>query len=246
LVQEGIRRILSQTRFEVVAVYDFLEEVGAAKAASSNEASILLINGDDIELEEATFADLRQRLPNPRALIFTQRFELSQLMQALAVGVSGYLVSDLSAARLVESLETLAAGEKVLPAQLLDALRESTSLQDDDVGSVSLKSASLTDREIQLLGCLVSGMPNKLISRRLNITEATVKVHVRAVLRKLNLRNRTQAAMWAATRGVGSALDESDAGGRAADYTSRTTRSAAKSGSIEGAKRSPGQEADED
>jgi two-component system nitrate/nitrite response regulator NarL len=114
----------------------------------------------------------------------------------------------LSAARLVESLEIVAAGEKVLPPQLLDVLGENIPRQDAETSSISLKGANLTDREMQLLACLVSGMPNKLIARRLNISEATVKVHVKAVLRKLELQNRTQAAMWGAGQGVRNILDD--------------------------------------
>ncbi|TPG21598.1 DNA-binding response regulator [Sphingomonas koreensis] len=60
----------------------------------------------------------------------------------------------------------------------------------------------LSDREIEILRCLVIGYPNKLISRRLDISEATVKVHVKAVLRKLKVQNRTQAAIYALHHGL--------------------------------------------
>jgi two-component system nitrate/nitrite response regulator NarL len=66
----------------------------------------------------------------------------------------------------------------------------------------------LTDREIEILGRLVHGDANKIISRRLQITEATVKVHVKAVLRKLKVMNRTQAAIWAVNHGLFAAPDQ--------------------------------------
>jgi two-component system nitrate/nitrite response regulator NarL len=61
---------------------------------------------------------------------------------------------------------------------------------------------NLSDREIEILKCLVAGEANKVISRRLLITEATVKVHIKAILRKLHAINRTQAAIWAVVRGL--------------------------------------------
>jgi two-component system nitrate/nitrite response regulator NarL len=207
LVREGIRRILGGSRFDVSAACNFLEQVNAEDAASHGEVLIVLINGGSVDIEEATLADLKERVPAARVLVLAETFQLTPMMQALRAGVSGYLVSDLSAARLVESLEMVAAGEKVLPPQLLDVLSEDNGRHDADSAAMSVKSAKLSDREMQLLRCLVAGMPNKLIARRLDISEATVKVHVKAVLRKLDVRNRTQAAMWGASNGVGNMLD---------------------------------------
>nr|WP_281377252.1 LuxR C-terminal-related transcriptional regulator [Stakelama sediminis] len=78
-------------------------------------------------------------------------------------------------------------------------------------GEQSLEQANLSDREQQVLRCLMVGYPNKIISRHLNISEATVKVHVKAILRKLRVSNRTQAAIWASGRG----LDQMDYSNRA-------------------------------
>jgi two-component system nitrate/nitrite response regulator NarL len=63
-------------------------------------------------------------------------------------------------------------------------------------------AASLSDRELEILRWLIMGCPNKVISKRMEISEATVKVHVKAVLRKLRVKNRTQAAIWAANHGM--------------------------------------------
>ena len=67
-------------------------------------------------------------------------------------------------------------------------------------GEVSIHPLVFSDRENQILRCLVAGLPNKLIARELGIAETTVKVHVKSVLRKVRAANRTQAAMWAVTR----------------------------------------------
>ena len=65
-----------------------------------------------------------------------------------------------------------------------------------------MADVNLSEREIEILRCLILGYANKVISRRLDISEATVKVHVKAILRKLRVSNRTQAAIWAVKRGL--------------------------------------------
>ena len=65
-----------------------------------------------------------------------------------------------------------------------------------------IEDANLSPRERDVLCCLMAGYSNKVIARELDVCEATVKVHVKAILRKLDVRNRTQAAIWASTRGV--------------------------------------------
>jgi two-component system nitrate/nitrite response regulator NarL len=65
----------------------------------------------------------------------------------------------------------------------------------------NISAAALSEREVEILWCLTLGMANKVVSRRLDISEATVKVHVKAILRKLKVANRTQAAIWAVKHG---------------------------------------------
>src|SRR3546814_3750398 len=79
---------------------------------------------------------------------------------------------------------------------------------------------NLSDREIEILRCLISGDANKIIARRLEITEATVKVHIKAILRKLRVMNRTQAAIWAVTRGLNQDQPGSQ-NGRVCDFPAR-------------------------
>jgi two-component system nitrate/nitrite response regulator NarL len=67
-----------------------------------------------------------------------------------------------------------------------------------------LNKYELSSRELQILGCLVEGASNKVIANQLAITEATVKVHLKSILRKINASNRTQAAIWALHHGVSS------------------------------------------
>jgi len=93
------------------------------------------------------------------------------------------------------------AGLEDVPSQILQL--SSPSLIESGPSADPIDTLVLSDREEQILRCLVAGLPNKLIARELGIAETTVKVHVKSVLRKVRAANRTQAAMWAVTRRAG-------------------------------------------
>ncbi|MBM1175520.1 response regulator transcription factor [Microvirga arabica] len=96
-------------------------------------------------------------------------------------------------------------GESVLPPAVLRLISDETCqnreqpLQNTTAGPKLLdpKACKLSPREAQILDCLMQGAPNKAIARKLDVTEATIKVHVKGLLHKIGVANRTQAAMWA-------------------------------------------------
>jgi two-component system nitrate/nitrite response regulator NarL len=109
---------------------------------------------------------------------------------------------------MVTSLEMVMLGESVLPSEVLRSImagvarRRQEPLRNNTVEPTvsDLKVCKLSAREAQILGCLREGAPNKVIARKLDVSEATIKVHVKAILRKVGASNRTQAAMWASQR----------------------------------------------
>jgi two-component system nitrate/nitrite response regulator NarL len=96
----------------------------------------------------------------------------------------------------------VASGEKVLPSQLVKHLPLRSAMSNAELNDGSELLETLSEREIETLRCLIMGYPNKVIAYRLDISEATVKVHVKAILRKLGVQNRTQAAIWAVNNGL--------------------------------------------
>ena len=104
----------------------------------------------------------------------------------------GILTYDLSAGALVRSLLLIASGERVFPHDLAFGRKSAPPSFDH-----RSNDARLSPREKEMLSHLVAGQSNKLIARDLGITEATVKVHLKSVLRKIKVENRTQAAIWA-------------------------------------------------
>jgi two-component system nitrate/nitrite response regulator NarL len=132
------------------------------------------------------------------SFVLAESFDYQTMANCFANGAHGYLVKNVSAASLLAFLRVAVLGHKVMPPELAEQLqRDPCSHGDQTSSSVSLEEAGISRREEEVLGHLVAGQPNKSIARSLDVSEATVKVHVKAILRKLQLANRTQAALWA-------------------------------------------------
>jgi two-component system, NarL family, nitrate/nitrite response regulator NarL len=136
-----------------------------------------------------------------RVIILTVSDSEEDVVAALRLGADGYLLKDMEPEEVLESLKTAARGQIVLgervAAILADALRHESQPRPID-------SVKLTERERETLSLVAAGHSNKLIARKLKITEGTVKVHVKHLLRKLNLDSRVEAAVWAVKQGLNS------------------------------------------
>ena len=110
-------------------------------------------------------------------------------------------MSELSREAFSLSLLVIISGEKVLPGSLADVL--ASNYRDFVASKLPNTQSNLTDRERQILRCLLNGYSNKLIARVLDITEGTVKVHLKTLMKKISAVNRTQAALWARSQGIG-------------------------------------------
>lgn len=203
IVREALNRILSDAGFTTVQSTSLNHLIAAGLCDGVN---VILIVADEWDGE--TIAPVRDHFPRAKIVLLTSHFDFQKLRSAFQAGVSGYLVKEISSERLIGALRLVAMGEKVFPSQLADELT-GQNFDQQDVSSVTIDDAHLSAREVEILRCLIMGLPNKEISRKLSISEATVKVHVKAVLRKLNVSNRTQAAIWGTSHGLnGSSVDE--------------------------------------
>jgi len=171
-------------------------EEGFAKAKELQPDLILLdlnMKGmDGIEtLKAIKEADL-----DARVIMLTVSDNEENVVAALRAGADGYLLKDMEPEHILERLRQAAGGRLVISDNLTEllarALCEEPHPRDED-------SAGLTERERQILELVAQGLSNKHIARQLSITEGTVKVHVKHLLKKLNLRSRVEAAVWAVT-----------------------------------------------
>lgn len=140
-----------------------------------------------------TLDHLRQKSLSGRIVVFTVSNLEEDVVQALKRGADGYLLKDMEPEELLVALQQAAAGEMVLSDTLTPilaaSLRNSRNGTERDVNQ-------LTPREQDILRLIAQGLPNKLIARQLDITESTVKVHVKHLLKKMKLKSRVEAAVW--------------------------------------------------
>lgn len=220
LLRDGMRRMLGSTPFRVLGAGHRLVDL---KISPKNGRPILVIlfsDGFGPDTED-TIKAIHAAISDARIVLFDQRFSAADMMTGLRLGVSAYLANTISADALLKSLEVVMVGGIVLPALNVRELSELSPTpppplqlsQSIDcivptVGAVTRAPPegardmpALSDRESLILRSLIRGDSNKHIARDLSIAEATVKVHVKAILRKIRVRNRTQAAIWAISNG---------------------------------------------
>lgn len=201
IVREGLRRIVEERDFTVTQSVDAIAKVRSDIAQTAG-IFILLIDSNDPSFQVEDVRTMKSRHPDMRVVLLSDSFEFDTMVKAFRLGAHGYIVKELACEPLIISLQLIAANEKVMPSQLAEELPTHASDFYPANSNKTLESAELTDREVEILRCLIMGCPNKVISRHLGISEATVKVHVKAILRKLQVQNRTQAAIWAVNHGV--------------------------------------------
>jgi two-component system nitrate/nitrite response regulator NarL len=204
LYSEGLIRILSGTAFQIAHAVRTPDCVLADQA--SDLERLFIIGGRDVSDVAKYVSAIANRFNPARIVVIGDRVEIRGAILALQAGAHGYLGDNMSASALVKSLELVMLDEMVLPAEFvrwlptqLIPLQETPVVSDAVDSQKESKSPLLSSREVSILKKLTAGSSNKVIAYDLAITEATVKVHVKSILRKIHARNRTQAAIWAIT-----------------------------------------------
>lgn len=197
IVREGLRRILIEHGFEVSTQAE--DRAGGER----RQADLTIVDASNLADGLADCQAARARHPDSRIVLMMDTYSLDYVSRAFSTGaVDGYLVKAISCEPLAGALRLIAMGEKLLPSQAVEAFT-ATSLRPMPYGwEASCIEHNLSARERDILRCLIDGDANKVISRRLSVTDATVKVHIKSILRKIGVKNRTQAAIWAISRGV--------------------------------------------
>lgn len=132
-----------------------------------------------------------------RVVMLTVSDAEADLVASLRAGADGYLLKEMEPEDLIEKLREAAAGQVTLTERLTALLAHSLRAESQPRDP---EAAGLTEQERRILDLIAAGKSNKLIARELDIAEGTVKVHVKHLLRKLNLRSRVEAAVWAIER----------------------------------------------
>ena len=194
LLREGLKSLLADTQFVVTAEAASLAALGEMMGSAREPDLIIVSLQTDLAVpsaEESAFRALCMGWSNVPVVALTHELSVSQLVAALKAGASGYLVKDVGRAALRESLALVLMGEKVLPSELVPTLISAPARP----GSGCLPR--LSPQEERILQSLARGEPNKEIAAHLSVTESMVKVHMKALLKKIGAPNRTIAAIWA-------------------------------------------------
>ena len=191
---------------QLIALEDSLRVVGEAgegrqglELARRLQPDLILL---DLNMRGLSGLDTLKALKtidlDSRVIILTVSDSEDDVVAALRAGADGYLLKDMEPEDVLDSLKAAAQGRMALGKRiaeiLADALRHESQIKPAD-------SAKLTEREREILSLIAVGHSNKLIARELKITEGTVKVHVKHLLRKLDLVSRVEAAIWAVKSG---------------------------------------------
>ena len=202
LLREGLKVILKDSVFSVCHESEDLHDA-AAQLRGGVSVDLLLIDLS-CPLGEAmpALAEIRSAAPTSKTVVLiTGPMEDHLLSKAMDMGINGLLLKNISSQALVRSLHLAALGEQVFPVHT-KFLRPSEIGTISEFGNPRVMSLNLSSRERSILSCLTSGLSNKSIARELNLTEATVKAHVKSIMRKINAGNRTQAAIWGIANGI--------------------------------------------
>ncbi len=194
MMRRGVRDLLElEDDLEVVAEAGNGED--AIKLAQQTEPDLILMDLNMLGIDGLeTTRRMRDVHIDARIVMFTVSDEQSHVLEALRNGADGYLLKDMDAEQLIEQIRMAATGRMALSPELTQVLAEAIRVRAKPTGQVPF--SSLTKREKEVLRQIAKGQSNKMIARKLGITEGTVKVHVKNLLYKLGLRSRVEAAVW--------------------------------------------------
>jgi len=197
LFRSGLETLLERHGIEVIATAGNGRE-GFLMARELQPDVVLL----DMRMPEMSGLEVLSGLRavgfrSPIVMLTTSNEE-QDLVECLRSGASGYLLKDMEPIELVTALREIVAGKTIVAPELATVLARVVQgdVEDDGVAPVS-PFAELTPRELEILCLLAEGQSNKVIARNLGISDGTVKLHVKAILRKLNVHSRVEAAVMA-------------------------------------------------
>ncbi|MCP1660606.1 response regulator [Neisseria perflava] len=195
LLRDGIKALLStKPDFEII---------GEAENGADGIQTVSRLQPDIVLLDlnmpvmngRETLSHILNDNPLQKVVILTESEDSNDLTACMRLGACGYLLKNIHSDFLINSIRKVICGNNVFSPEMTSRLVQSLISPSSSTSERAL--ATLTPRELEILGCLAAGHSNKIIARHLALAESTVKVHVQNILRKLCLASRVQAAVYA-------------------------------------------------
>jgi DNA-binding NarL/FixJ family response regulator len=201
LFREGLKFLLRSLEMQLD-----LDEAGncaeALQHASVRRFELVLL---DLQMPGVKGLDalraLREAMPGTPIVVLSGEENAQTVREAIDRGAMGFIPKSSTPAVLIQALRLVLANGVYLPPAVLDAKPPAASASGES-GAPQTKLPGLTDRQMDVLRCVIQGKPNKTIARELDISEGTVKAHLSSVMHALGARNRTEAVYAAAKLGL--------------------------------------------
>ena len=193
VVRDGLGRLIGALD-DIELVGEASDGAEAVEQCRLTKPDVVLMDLDMPVLDgiEAT-RRIMAELPDTAVIVLTAFSDRPRITGALEAGACGYLLKDVDAEGVAQGIRAAARGESPLDPRAARTVLDARTAPDPLAG--------LSERERDVLALLVEGLPNKLIARRLEISEKTVKSHLTRIFRELDVTDRTQAALWAERHG---------------------------------------------
>lgn len=210
VVRQGLRTFIDLQE-DMTVVGESEDGLGGVDLSVRLQPDIILLDlvmpiMDGIEATR----QIHERSPNSKILILTSFGEDAKVFPAIRNGAQGYLLKDIHPNDLVKAIRSASSGQVQLHPDIARKLMDSVSSPGEEASVIPPiqkkvhENIDLTEREKEVLRCIARGLNNREIAREMVISEKTVKTHVSNLLGKLNVVDRTQAAIWAIKNGLGS------------------------------------------
>jgi|HubBroStandDraft_6_1064221.scaffolds.fasta_scaffold77989_4 two-component system nitrate/nitrite response regulator NarL len=254
LVREALKSLMAKNSYRVVCDIRSTAEISGASTLS-DEAKLVILGAQSADNALTESVNARKLWPDSKIILLYDDVSPSDFQKLLTSEINGCVPLFASPDTLISLLDMVVTRDVrvmvvgdikrpvIQPAQPGESNHSGSKFQSDGVRIGTLPQhpmnvpplrnhPGLSEREAQILDSLVKGQSNKVIARACDISEATVKVHMKAILRKIRVKNRTQAAIWAmangyATDGFNGRLLDADSGRNAAAITEAAIRSVA-------------------
>ena len=211
LFLEGLRHILRDAQLPIAGVAQSVDRFSLDRATTKVENPLLVVGaGHDPQTAISEIALFKEKCPSGRVAVVARCFGINESLAAFRAGANACFLESTDAVSFVRSLQLLMLGQTIMPAEIFSSFfaleRDPEPAPDERASGAAIKEIAalrgsgrphLSPQERRVLQFLVEGASNKVIARNTESAEATVKIHVKSIFRKIRVQNRTQAAIWA-------------------------------------------------